>query len=112
MAALDRAPDLGHHANHDADPSQLVAFRRKENGMSLKTSPDSLLPRGLKINIHQFKAPADNSLKPSPFRSATASIWFAALRDFAIFAIFNFIASRSIRVGTQHRPCGCLPKGP
>jgi formate hydrogenlyase transcriptional activator len=30
--------------------------------------------RGLKINKHQFKAQADNSLKPSPLRSATASI--------------------------------------
>ena len=29
--------------------------------------------RGLKINKHQFKAPPDNSLKPSPLRSATAS---------------------------------------
>src|SRR6266704_754289 len=27
----DRAPDLGHHAAHDAGPSQLVAVRRKEN---------------------------------------------------------------------------------
>src|SRR5438552_8799096 len=37
--------------------------------------------RGLKINKDQFKAPADNSLKPSTFRCATAST------SSAIFAI-------------------------
>jgi len=50
--------------------------------------------RGLKNRETSMQGPDGQFLKPSPFRSATASTWFAALHDFAIFAIFNFVASR------------------